>query len=179
MHREVEEEEKCLRTGLGYDVHALVEGRPLILGGVELPYEKGLAGHSDADVLTHAAMDALLGACALGDIGRLFPDTDPAYEGVNSMLLLQQVGQLVEAAGYRVANLDVVLMAEAPKIAPFVEFMRAQLAWNLNVRVGRISIKATTTEGLGFIGRGEGMAAQAIATVLPIEAAGEAVKGEE
>ena len=154
----------ALRIGQGYDVHQLVEGRKLILGGVEIPFEKGLLGHSDADVLLHALMDALLGAAGLGDIGKLFPDTDPRYKGISSLELLRQVAAALEAAGYGLVNADVTLLAQAPKIAPYREVMRANIAGALGVdELERISVKATTEEGLGFTGDGSGMAAQAIA----------------
>ena len=154
----------ALRIGQGYDVHRLVEGRKLILGGVEIPFEKGLLGHSDADVLLHALMDALLGAAGLGDIGKLFPDTDPRYKGISSLELLRQVAAALEAAGYGLVNADVTLLAQAPKIAPYREAMRANIAGALGVdELERISVKATTEEGLGFTGDGSGMAAQAIA----------------
>lgn len=154
-----------MRVGQGYDVHRLAEGRKLILGGVEIPYELGLLGHSDADVLTHAVMDALLGACALGDIGRLFPDKDPAYSGADSLKLLDRVVELLEEKGFRVGNVDVTVVAQAPKLAPYVEEMRRKLAGGLKVTVDRVSVKATTEEGLGFSGRGEGIAAQAVCLV--------------
>ena len=154
----------ALRIGQGYDVHRLVGGRKLILGGVEIPFEKGLLGHSDADVLLHALMDALLGAAGLGDIGKLFPDTDPRYKGISSLELLRQVAAALEAAGYGLVNADVTLLAQAPKIAPYREAMRANIAGALGVdELERISVKATTEEGLGFTGDGSGMAAQAIA----------------
>lgn len=154
-----------MRVGQGYDVHRLAEGRKLILGGVEIPYELGLLGHSDADVLTHAVMDALLGACALGDIGRLFPDKDPAYSGADSLKLLDRVVELLEEKGFRVGNVDVTVVAQAPKLAPYVEEMGRKLAGGLKVTVDRVSVKATTEEGLGFSGRGEGIAAQAVCLV--------------
>lgn len=153
-----------LRVGTGYDVHAFGEGRPLILGGVHIDAERGLAGHSDADVLTHAVIDALLGAARMGDIGRLFPDDDPAYEGVDSLLLLGRVRDRLRDAGVTVVNVDAVVMAQAPKLAPHVDGMCAAMAGVLQVPTGRVSVKATTTERLGFVGRQEGMAAQA--TVL-------------
>ena len=151
------------RTGIGLDVHALVEGRKLVLGGVEIEFEKGLSGHSDADVLLHAISDAILGAAALGDIGRHFPDTDPAYEGISSLTLLKRVGEMVTNAGWRVSNIDAVVVCERPKIAPYVPEMTRRIADCLNIEPQRISIKGTTTERLGFTGRGEGIAAQAIA----------------
>ena len=150
-----------MRVGQGYDVHKLVEGRRLILGGVEIPYEKGLLGHSDADVLTHALMDALLGACALGDIGHLFPDSDPAYAGADSLKLLEEVVGLLKQKGFSVGNVDVTVVAQAPKLAPFVPRMRDNLARCLGVPLDRVSVKATTEEHLGFTGRGEGISAQA------------------
>ncbi len=154
-----------MRIGQGYDVHKLTAGRKLILGGVEIPWEKGLLGHSDADVLTHALMDALLGACALGDIGRLFPDNDPAYSGADSLKLLDHVVQLLEVNGYFVGNVDVTVIAQAPKLAPYVGEMRKNLAQRLKVGLDQVSIKATTEEHLGFTGRGEGIAAQAVCLI--------------
>lgn len=150
------------RVGNGFDVHALVEGRPLILGGVEIPFEKGLDGHSDADVLIHALMDALLGAVALGDIGGHFPDTDPAYKGADSVKLLQHVKQLIDEEFYKISNVDITIMAQRPKIKPYIEQMRKVLADTLEIDISRISIKGTTTERLGFVGREEGIAAQAV-----------------
>lgn len=150
------------RVGNGFDVHALVEGRPLILGGVEIPFEKGLAGHSDADVLIHALMDALLGAVALGDIGGHFPDTDPAYKGADSVKLLQHVKHLIDEEFYKISNVDITVMAQRPKIKPYIEQMRKVLADTLEIDISRISIKGTTTERLGFVGREEGIAAQAV-----------------
>lgn len=154
-----------MRIGQGYDVHRLVEGRKLILGGVEIPCEKGLLGHSDADVLTHALMDALLGACALGDIGHLFPDSDPAYAGADSLKLLEKVVRVLEEKGFRVGNVDVTVIAQAPKLAPYVPVIRNNLAGRLHIDLDRVSVKATTEEGLGFTGRGEGIAAQAVCLV--------------
>ena len=151
-----------MRIGHGYDVHKLIEGRKLILGGVGIPFEKGLLGHSDADVLTHAVMDALLGAAALGDIGKLFPDTDPAYAGADSLMLLERVGERLAEAGYRVGNIDATLLAQRPKLAPHIPQMRANLAARLGLDVSQVSVKATTEEGLGFTGAGEGMAAHAV-----------------
>ena len=151
-----------MRIGHGYDVHRLVEGRTLILGGVTIPWEYGLLGHSDADVLTHAVMDALLGAAGLGDIGHLFPDTDPAYAGADSLVLLEQVmGRLAEA-GLRVGNVDATLLAQRPRLAPHIPAMRSNLARVLRVDPSRVNVKATTEEGLGFTGAGEGMAAHAV-----------------
>lgn len=151
-----------MRIGHGYDVHRLTEGRKLILGGVDIPYEKGLLGHSDADVLTHAVMDALLGAAALGDIGKLFPDNDPAYAGADSLVLLERVGERIVQAGYRVGNIDATILAQRPKLAPHIPQMRANLAARLGLDVDQVSVKATTEEGLGFTGTGEGMAAHAV-----------------
>ena len=157
-----------LRIGHGYDVHRLTEGRRLILGGVEVPYEKGLLGHSDADVLTHAVMDALLGAAALGDIGKLFPDTDAAYAGISSILLLERVAERLREAGYAVVNLDATVLAQAPKLAPYRERMRENLACELSLDASRVSVKATTEEGLGFTGEGLGIAAHAVALLEKI-----------
>ena len=154
-----------MRIGHGYDVHRLVEGRRLILGGVEVPFDKGLLGHSDADVLTHAVMDALLGACALGDIGHLFPDSDPAYAGADSLKLLDHVVELLGARGWQVGNVDATVLAQAPKLAPYLEQMRRNLAWRLQVPVDAVSVKATTEEGLGFTGTGDGIAAHAVCLV--------------
>lgn len=150
------------RIGYGYDVHRLVEERALVLGGVTIPWEKGLLGHSDADVLTHAIMDALLGAAALGDIGKLFPDNDPAYAGADSLVLLERVGERLAQAGYRVGNIDATILAQRPKLAPHIPQMRANLAARLGLNPDQISVKATTEEGLGFTGAGEGMAAHAV-----------------
>lgn len=157
-----------LRIGHGYDVHRLTEGRKLILGGVEIPYEKGLLGHSDADVLTHAVMDALLGAAALGDIGKLFPDTDTAYAGISSILLLERVWERLTEAGWSVVNIDATVLAQAPKLAPHRERMRENLAHALCVEISRVSVKATTEEGLGFTGEGLGIAAHAVALLEKI-----------
>ena len=151
-----------MRIGHGYDVHKLVEGRKLILGGVEIEYEKGLLGHSDADVLTHAVMDSMLGAAALGDIGKLFPDNDPAYKGADSIKLLEAVTDRVKKAGYTVSNIDVTVIAQAPKLAPHIEKMRECLAAAIGTDISNISIKATTEEGLGFTGEGKGIAAHAV-----------------
>ena len=148
--------------GLGYDVHAFVQGRPLVLGGVEVPGDRGLAGHSDADVLVHALMDAILGAMRAGDIGQHFPDTDPAFEGCSSIGLLEKVGAMMRAAGWTLADADTVLILESPKIAPLRDRMRGVMAEALGVPIERIGLKATTTEGLGATGRGEGVAAQAV-----------------
>ena len=154
-----------MRIGHGYDVHRLVEGRKLILGGVEIPWEKGLLGHSDADVLTHALMDALLGAAALGDIGKLFPDSDPRYAGADSVALLRRVVAVLAEAGYRVGNVDCTVIAQRPKLAPYIPTMREKLAAALGVESGRVSVKATTEEGLGFSGEGLGIAAHAVALI--------------
>lgn len=155
-----------MRIGHGYDVHRLVEGRKLILGGVEIPYEKGLLGHSDADVLTHAVMDALLGAAGLGDIGRHFPDTDPAYSGADSLKLLDRVVELLDEQGWLVGNVDATVLAQRPKLAPYISQMRENLARHMQVEPGQVNIKATTEEGLGFTGSGEGMAAHAVALLI-------------
>ncbi|MBP3494137.1 MAG: 2-C-methyl-D-erythritol 2,4-cyclodiphosphate synthase [Oscillospiraceae bacterium] len=152
-----------LRIGHGYDVHRLTEGRPLILGGVTVPYEKGLAGHSDADVLTHAVMDALLGAAGLPDIGNLFPDNDAAFLNISSIYLLQQVAKKLDEAGVQVVNIDATLIAQAPKIAPYRLEMRQNLAAALGIEVEQVGVKATTEEHLGFTGDGSGMAAHAVA----------------
>lgn len=151
-----------MRIGHGYDVHRLVTDRKLILGGVDIPYAKGLLGHSDADVLLHAIADAILGALALGDIGKHFPDTDPAYKGASSIKLLGHVMTLASAAGYRIGNLDATIVAQRPKLAPYIEEMRHNIAATLGAEVGLINVKATTTEELGFAGRGEGIAAYAV-----------------
>lgn len=151
-----------MRIGQGYDVHRLSEGRKLILGGVEIEYEKGLLGHSDADVLVHAIMDALLGAAALGDIGKLFPDNDPTYSGADSIKLLQRVCEAVRSEGYEIENIDSTVIAQKPKLAPFIDSMRKNIAVACSVDVGRISVKATTEEKLGFTGAGEGISASAV-----------------
>ena len=151
-----------MRIGHGYDVHRLVEGRALVLGGVTVPYEKGLLGHSDADVLTHAVMDALLGAAALGDIGKLFPDTDPAYKGADSIALLQEVGRVLARAGWAAGNIDATLLCQAPKLAPHIPAMRENLAAALGIPAEDVSVKATTEEKLGFTGSGEGIAAHSV-----------------
>ncbi len=154
-----------LRVGHGYDVHRLVSGRKLILGGVEISFEKGLDGHSDADVLTHAVMDALLGACGLGDIGRHFPDTDERYRGISSLLLLDHVATLLRQQGYGVVNVDVTLLAQAPKVGPYRQQMVENLATHMGIPPEQINVKATTEEHLGFTGSGEGMACHAVALV--------------
>lgn len=151
------------RIGLGYDVHAFAAGRKLIIGGVHIPYELGFDGHSDADVLVHAIMDALLGALREGDIGKLFPDTDPAYEGADSIKLLQEVGAFVRAKGFSIDDIDSVVMMQAPKMSPYREQMRANIARALDIPVESVGVKATTTEHLGYEGRGEGVSAQAVA----------------
>jgi len=157
-----------MRIGHGYDVHRLVEDRKLILGGVEIPYERGLLGHSDADVLAHAIMDALLGAAALGDIGQHFPDTDPAYKGADSLKLLEHVISLLEQRGWRVGNVDATVIAQRPKLAGFIPQMRANLAARMKVDEDRVNVKATTEEKLGFTGSGEGIAAHAVALLEKI-----------
>ncbi len=154
------------RVGFGYDVHALVEDRSLILGGVKIPHSRGLKGHSDADVLIHAVMDALVGAMGLGDIGRHFPDTDPAYKGISSLSMLETVVDLMEKENYRLNNLDCTLVAQAPRIAPFLQEMKGNLSKVLKTGVDRINIKATTSEGLGFCGKREGMEAFAVVSLL-------------
>lgn len=151
-----------MRIGHGYDVHRLTEGRKLILGGVEVPYTLGLLGHSDADVLTHAVMDALLGAAGLWDIGHAFPDTDPAYEGISSLVLLQRVMEMLRGQGLTVGNVDATILAQRPKLSPFIPQMREKLAGIMGIRPDRVNIKATTEEGLGFTGAGEGIAAHAV-----------------
>lgn len=151
-----------MRVGIGYDVHAFAEGRPLVLGGVEVPHDRGLAGHSDADVVAHAIMDAILGALREGDIGRLFPDTDPAFRGADSLVLLEQVSALMRDRGYALVDADCVIVCEAPKLSPYRDRMRENLARALGVTADDVGLKATTTEGLGFEGRGEGIAAQAV-----------------
>ena len=153
---------KKMRIGMGYDVHKLVEGRDLIMGGVKIPYEKGLLGHSDADVLLHAISDALLGAATLGDIGKHFPDTDPAYKGADSLKLLVEVGKLLENECYLIENIDATIIAQAPKMRPHIDIMRQNIADALCIDISQVNVKATTEEGLGFTGKGEGISAQAI-----------------
>ena len=153
------------RVGQGYDVHRLVTDRRLILGGVDIPYEKGLLGHSDADVLAHAIMDALLGAAALGDIGKLFPDNDPEYEGADSLMLTRRVARVLEENGYAISNVDATIIAQSPKLAQYIDKMRENIAAALNIPVTDVSVKATTEERLGFTGRKEGIAAQAAALI--------------
>ena len=152
-----------IRIGQGYDVHRLVEGRRLIVGGKEIEYDFGLLGHSDADVLTHAICDALLGAAALGDIGKHFPDNDPRYKGIDSIILLKHVGKLISDKGYRINNIDSIIIAQAPKFAPHIEDMRRNIASALNIDIDFVSVKATTEEGLGFTGKKEGIAASSVA----------------
>lgn len=154
-----------MRVGFGYDVHRLVAGRPLILGGVQVSFNRGLAGHSDADVLVHAIMDALLGAAGEGDIGRHFPDTDPRYAGISSLFLLEQVGRFLAERGFVANNIDAVVVAQAPKLAGYIPEMEANIARTLGVEAHRVNVKATTTEGLGFTGTGEGIAAYAVVTI--------------
>jgi len=158
-----------MRIGHGYDVHKLVEGRKLILGGVEIPWEKGLLGHSDADVLTHAVMDALLGAAGLGDIGRHFPDTDPAYAGADSLVLLDHVVALLKEKGWQVGNVDATILAQKPKLAPHIDQMRDNLAARMGAAPDQVNVKATTEEKLGFTGAEEGMAAHAVCLLVPAE----------
>lgn len=155
------------RVGFGYDVHRLVENRDLILAGVKIPYELGLLGHSDADVIIHALMDALLGAAALGDIGKHFPDNDDRYKGISSILLLKEVASLLQNHNFNIINVDCTLVAQRPKIAPYIEEMRNKLAEALALPISAVNVKATTTEGLGFAGTGEGMAAYAVASLTP------------
>ena len=155
-----------MRIGMGYDVHRLMEGRDLILGGVKIPYEKGLLGHSDADVLLHAVMDALLGAAALGDIGKLFPDTDPAFKGADSRELLREAWRRIQAKGYALGNVDVTIIAQAPKMLPHIPQMRVFIAEDLGCHMDDVNVKATTTEKLGFTGRGEGIACEAVALLI-------------
>ena len=154
-----------MRIGTGYDVHKLVEGRKLIMGGVEIPYEKGLLGHSDADVLVHAIMDALLGAAALGDIGKHFPDTDTKYKGADSLMLMREVKRILSDEGYEIENVDSTIIAQAPKMKPHIEEMRQNIAEALSLDITQVSVKATTEERLGFTGRGEGISAQAVALI--------------
>jgi 2-C-methyl-D-erythritol 2,4-cyclodiphosphate synthase len=160
------------RVGTGFDVHPLVAGRPLVLGGQVIPHDRGLAGHSDADVLLHALCDALLGAAGLGDIGQHFPDTDPAFRGISSLELLRRVAALLAGAGYGVVQVDTCIIAEAPKVSPHYPAMRSAIAGALGIDAGRVGVKATTTEGLGFTGRREGIAAQAVCLIALRERAG-------
>ena len=158
-----------MRVGIGYDVHKLTEGRKLILGGIEIPHEKGLLGHSDADVITHAIMDAMLGALALGDIGKHFPDTDPKYEGASSIELLKEVGKLIENERYVISNIDSTIIAQKPKLAPYMEQIRENIAKALGIKLNQISVKATTEEKLGFTGREEGISSQAVVLLMSVE----------
>ena len=158
-----------MRIGQGYDVHRLVENRKLILGGVEIAYEKGLLGHSDADVLLHAVMDALLGAAALGDIGKHFPDSDPAYKGADSMELLSHVGKLIDERGYFIENIDATIIAQRPKMAPHIPQMKENIAKVLQINPGQVNVKATTEEGLGFTGEGQGISASAVCILSEIQ----------
>lgn len=151
-----------MRIGSGYDVHKLIEGRKLIIGGVHIPYLKGLLGHSDADVLIHSIMDSLLGAMALGDIGKYFPDTDPKYKGISSIILLANVSELINILGYKIANIDSTIIAQNPKMAPYIFEMRSNISEALKIDISMVNVKATTEEGIGFTGRGEGISAQSI-----------------
>lgn len=169
MTEKYESEVWDMRVGMGYDVHKLVEGRPLILGGVHVPYEKGLLGHSDADVLLHAICDALLGAAALGDIGRHFPDTDPRYKGVDSMKLLKKVRELVEKECYLIENVDATVIAQSPRLAPYIEDMTEKIAETLGVGRKQVNVKATTEEHLGFTGEGLGISAQAVCMLTAVD----------
>lgn len=169
-----------MRIGMGYDVHRLVEDRDMIIGGVKIPYEKGLLGHSDADVLLHAVMDALLGAAALGDIGKHFPDTDPAYKGISSMELLKKVGEMLEENYFLIENIDATIIAQAPKMRPHIDAMRRNIASALGIRTEQVNVKATTEEGLGFTGSGAGISAQAICMLTsPRELYTEEVSGQD
>ncbi len=158
-----------MRVGYGYDVHPLVKGRKLILGGVEIPFSQGLKGHSDADVVLHALCDAMLGAAAAGDIGIHFPEDDPKFKDISSLVLLERTNEIIRSKGYRIGNIDLTIVAEKPKVAEFIPIMREKIAQTLEVDIGEVSIKATTTEGLGFIGRQEGIAAMAVASVVKDE----------
>ena len=166
-----------MRIGMGYDVHRLTEDRDLIIGGVKIPYEKGLLGHSDADVLLHAISDALLGAAALGDIGKHFPDSDPAYKGISSLILLEKVGDMLSERGFLIENIDATIIAQAPKMRPYIDEMRGNIAKALKMDQGQVNVKATTEEGLGFTGNGEGISSQAVClltspydlTVTPVQ----------
>lgn len=167
-----------MRVGMGYDVHRLVENRDLIIGGVTIPYEKGLLGHSDADVLLHAISDALLGAAALGDIGKHFPDSDPAYKGISSIILLEKVGALLEEKGFFIENIDATIIAQAPKMRPYIDAMRENIAKALGIEVSQVNVKATTEEGLGFTGTGEGISSQAICMLTsPFDLAAQQISG--
>ncbi len=167
-----------MRIGMGYDVHRLAEDRALIIGGVEIPYEKGLLGHSDADVLLHAIMDALLGAAAMGDIGKHFPDTDPTYKGISSLVLLEKVGELLRENGFIIENIDATIIAQAPKMRPYIDSMRENIARVLEVDISCVNVKATTEEGLGFTGSGEGISSQAICMLTsPFDLTAQQVSG--
>ena len=167
-----------MRIGMGYDVHRLVEDRALIIGGVEIPYEKGLLGHSDADVLLHAIMDALLGAAAMGDIGKHFPDTDPEYKGISSLVLMEKVGELLRENGFIIENIDATIIAQAPKMRPYIDSMRENIARVLEVDVSCVNVNATTEEGLGFTGAGEGISSQAICMLTsPFDLTAQQVSG--
>ena len=158
-----------IRVGMGYDVHKLTEGRDLVLGGVTIPWELGLLGHSDADVVVHAIMDAILGAAALRDIGRHFPDTDPQYKGISSILLLKKVGELLKEKGYRIVNLDATIIAQKPKLLPYIDTMIKNVAEALEIKENQVNIKATTEEGLGFTGTLQGISSQAICAICPLD----------
>ena len=158
-----------IRVGMGYDVHKLMEGRDLVLGGVTIPWELGLLGHSDADVVVHAIMDAILGAAALRDIGRHFPDTDPQYKGISSILLLKKVGELLKEKGYRIVNLDATIIAQKPKLLPYIDTMIKNVAEALEIGEDQVNIKATTEEGLGFTGTLQGISSQAICAICPLD----------
>ncbi len=158
-----------MQVGMGYDVHPLVPGRKLVLGGIEIPFDKGLSGHSDADVLTHAIIDALLGAAGLRDIGSQFPPEDPRYKDISSLILLDEVNKLLKAKGLKIGNIDAVVVAQQPKLSPFIEEMRDRISQTLGIATGQVMVKATTTDGLGFAGRGEGIAAYAVALVEEIK----------
>lgn len=158
-----------IRVGMGYDVHKLTEGRDLVLGGVTIPWELGLLGHSDADVVVHAIMDAILGAAALRDIGRHFPDTDPQYKGISSILLLKKAGELLKEKGYRIVNLDATIIAQKPKLLPYIDTMIRNVAGALEIREDQVNIKATTEEGLGFTGTLQGISSQAICAICPLD----------
>ncbi|MBP3206477.1 MAG: 2-C-methyl-D-erythritol 2,4-cyclodiphosphate synthase [Lachnospiraceae bacterium] len=167
-----------MRVGMGYDVHKLAEGRDLIIGGVKIPYEKGLLGHSDADVLLHAITDALFGAAAMGDIGKHFPDTDPAYKGADSLLILQKAGEMLREEGFLIENIDATIIAQAPKMRPYIDTMRDNIARVLELDVRQVNVKATTEEGLGFTGSGEGISSQAICMLTsPFDLTAQAVQG--
>jgi 2-C-methyl-D-erythritol 2,4-cyclodiphosphate synthase len=157
-----------MRVGIGYDVHRLVEGRKLIIGGLQIPHDKGLLGHSDGDVILHAIADALLGAAALGDLGRHFPDTDEKLKGISSLIILKRVGEMVKEHKFKIVNVDVTLVLQAPKIAPYVTEMRLNIAHVLGVQIDQVSVKATTAEGMGFIGTGDGAVAYAVTSLYPI-----------